>query len=451
MVMIGHISASVPLTRAGADDKRPPLEARSRRAGDARFRLPRGWEILSSVEGQNVKNDKPYLHLQHTDDDQGVTQIVLLQTAGTRGQLPEIALGAMNAKSLRFEVEADDVTRTKARQGYPVAYVRSSTRSKELRKRVEGRAFAMKPGRMVEVAVYISTAEGVPQLDRERELKAFMRALRFDSAKDLVFDPLEPRNSSHRFDLVTFSSSMRNQINGFGGMDVHIDYDYLALCPNGRYTTKVPGDGRLDKIDWEALREAYPTRVGIYRVRRKRGSAEAELVLRTEDRYGFMKETEGRVIFEAASGRESQPGSEDLGETVKKVEIGRATQVLIRPLPPTRLRGRYTYLYGSSGSNGAGSNSFSGTKTIALTRGGKFESSSFFSASFDHDFGGSRSSGVTSSEAPPTNGRYHLEGFTLTLTFDDGNVVERFCHPVGKDDDAMLMIGESPYLFKGRR
>ena len=86
-----------------------------------------------------------------------------------------------------------------------------------------------------------------------------------------------------------------------------------------------------------------------------------------------------------------------------------------------------------------------------FTRSGKFESTSFFGASFSHETGDSSTSGVTSSDQPATQGSYTLDGYTLQLTFDDGTVAERFCHPCGDDDDAMLMINESPYLFKGRK
>jgi hypothetical protein len=413
--------------------------------------VPRRWEVLASVEDGEVELDKPYLHLQHTGEDNEVTQIALFRTEGTRRQLPEVAIKALSAESFGLEVEADDVTVREARQGYPVAYVGSSARLKGVRKDIEARAFAMKPGRGIEVALYISTADGVEERERKSELRAFMRALRFRSAKDPIFDPLEPRNSIHRVSLVTFSSTMRNQINLSGGMDVVIDYDYLVLSPNGRFTTEVPADGRIDAIDWAALREASPTRVGVYEIKRERDRAEARLVLRTEDRYGFIDETEGRVVFGPADDSDGRPGPETAREVVREVDIGRANKIVLKPLPPTRLRGRYTYLYGSSGSTGSSRNSFAGTKTITLTRSGKFESSSFFSASFDHEFGGSRSSGVTSSKAPPTQGRYSLEGYTLRLTYDDETVVERFCHPVGTDDDAMLIIGKAPYLFKGRR
>lgn len=396
----------------------------------------------------------PYLHLSHTDGDGEVSQIVGMRTRGTRRQLKRLALSAMQAEAFGFDVEEEDVRTAESRQGFSVAYVRDWARPEALGRGIEARVFAMKPKSDVEVFVYMSTSDGVEEHDREDELEAFIRELRFASAKDPVFDPLEPRNSPHRLDLIAYRTGLENRLNVFGGMDLDFTVDYHVFAPNGRYTSAVPEDGNLAGIDWALLAKTSPTRTGVYDLVRSRGQAEARLVIRTPNRYGFIVEKEGQVAFEADE-NDSDAGSGLAGarETAapRSLKIGRASQTILTRLPKTRLRGRYTYQYGSSGSITSSRGSASGTRTIKLFRGGKFEATSFFSASFSHDTGGGETSGITSSKAPATKGRYVLQGYTLTLTYDDGRVVERFCHPCGEADDAMLMINESPYLFKGRR
>ncbi|QDV05783.1 hypothetical protein Poly30_12850 [Planctomycetes bacterium Poly30] len=427
----------------------PLLEKQLQEVGDARFHLPRGWKIKTATEGE-PRAGETYLHLTHVDEDGEISQIALMQVRGTRGQLKQSALTLLSADRFGFDVTLDDVTLTEARQGYPVAYVRDWARSDELKRGVEARAFAMKPKSALELVLYLSTADGVAEYEREAEFEAFMRDLRFASAKDPIFDPMTPRASVDRINALAYTTSLVNTFNAFGGMDLDTNVEYVYLAADGHYTRTIPADGRLDRIDWEKLLREEPTDAGVYEIRRKKGSDEARLILRTLDEYGFLDEVEGRLEFEpagdAGAGRETREKSK-----VKALEIDGSEQLLLPPLERRRLRGRYTYIYGSTGSTAFSSGSFSGSKTIVFTRTGKFESSGYFAASFSHETGGSTTSGVTGSEKPSTRGTYSLEGHTLTLHFDDGTVAERFCHPCGDEDDAMLMIDESPYLFKGRR
>lgn len=444
LVVMSSIGLLGPEAAALPDDKTDAqlLGAELHAVADARVHIPRGWKIKFASKG-DPKPGEAYLHLSHVDEDGEVSQIALMQARGTRSQLKKMALNLMSPQEFGFDATEKDVTLTESRQGYPVAYVRDWARSEELGRGVEARAFAMKPRSAVELVFYLSTADGVEEYAREDELEAFIRDLRFASAREPRFDPMTPRISTQRIEALAYTTRLTNTINVFGGMDLDMDVDYALFTPDGRYSSEVPSDGQVERIDWETLARDKPRSTGVYEMRRRRGSLEAELTIRTLDQYGFLDEVEGRVVF--------QPATEVAPEKIETLEVEGRNLALIPPLASRRLRGRYTYIYGSSGSGASSSGSVSGSKTIVFTRAGKFEASSFFSASFSHEFGDSTTSGVTSSKKPATSGRYRLNGYTLELTFDERTVVRRFCHPCGDEDDAMLMIDESPYLFKGRR
>lgn len=430
------------------EEKKPRLlELRTRKAGDARFKVPRKWKVLVAEEGE-VQEDQTYLHLQHKDENGGISQVIGIRTRGTTRGLPRLVLSAMKPEALGFDLTEDDVRVAESRQGYPVAYARDSGRSEELGKRVRAQAFAMKPGRAVEVLVYLSTAGGAARYEREAELAAFVRELRYASAKDPIRDPLEPRASTRRLDLIAYSTGLLNMPNSFGGMDIEFTVNYHVFAPNGRYSRVVPDDGRITEIDWKKFAEERPTKVGVYEIQRgassEGDSRKARLVIRTQDEFGFVKETEGEVTYEV-------PVAGQAALIPSELRVRGASQSLLYPLESTRLRGRYHHSHVSSGSSVTSSGSSVRTRTITMKRSGTFETTRFFSASFSLENSDSRTSGVTSSKPPATTGKYQLEGYTLTLNFDDGRVLSRFCHPVSDKDDSMLLINGAPYRFLGRR
>ncbi|MBO0723354.1 MAG: hypothetical protein J2P41_21200 [Blastocatellia bacterium] len=119
--------------------------------------------------------------------------------------------------------------------------------------------------------------------------------------------------------------------------------------------------------------------------------------------------------------------------------------------PPPRdqhIEGSWSYFSGYVSPGYGSSASSVVTHSLTLHANGRFERTGFVGASVQNQVGKTTSSGTLSQKAPVISGRYHIEGYSLELAYDDGRVERDLFYWVDSPPYKMLRLNGMAYLGK---
>jgi hypothetical protein len=216
--------------------------------------------------------------------------------------------------------------------------------------------------------------------------------------------------------------------NVFGGLDFTADSEVRLYTPDGYFTEQLPAEG-VKLADHCAN---VPETCGTYRVSGGGwfgGPAQIE-IRSVANEFGLIEV-------------ETSP----FAKTNDSITINEEEHQRLPPFAPdTRLAGDWRYFFASSGMTATSSGSIAVERYLTLTQDGRFERSAWSGASSSNDTGGGTTGVTTSTDRPSTSGTYQLEGYTLTLTGNDGQSekLSVFAPDIGSDE--LLVIDGSNYL-----
>lgn len=256
----------------------------------------------------------------------------------------------------------------------------------------------------------------------EAEFEAMIRSLRPTSG-DRAF-ALEPPKGSGGLEGVFTTLHTGLMPNAFGGMDFQAESRIMAFDPAGLYATELPRGGAslADHC------RKKPTDCGTYRlVGGGLLSSPSQIELSEVANSFGMIETAAKPF--ARDGRNLK-----LDKTVWKQ---------VPPLPRgTPYEGSWTYSWASSGMTATSSGGVSSQRTLRMTRSGEFWRTGYTGVMSSHETGGTRTSVAGGNQRPAEHGRYQVEGYTMTLTGDDGQVqVMSLFQPDGKEQGLLVLDG----------
>jgi hypothetical protein len=206
-------------------------------------------------------------------------------------------------------------------------------------------------------------------------------------------------------------TSLTNQLNLYGGLDLIANRHYATFFQNGIVYSELPDGGQIDNLDLAQVCSKNPTDCGTYRLEGNR------LISQFPNSVGLINTD----TSELEDPRDLKSGMTFDGQSLFKVA----------PVAAMRLNGEYTSIDGSSsGPNG----SLTLVRSIAFAPDGRYESTG--SVGFLSTPGGlSSDNGTVAGYIPGSEkrGTYTIEGYTLTLKPDVGPV--RFATIVFFDDE----------------
>jgi hypothetical protein len=195
-----------------------------------------------------------------------------------------------------------------------------------------------------------------------------------------------------------FGSSLSNQLNLYGGMDLIANRHYATFYRNGIVYSELPDGGQIDNMDLDRVCAKDPTDCGTYYVQGKK------LITQFPTQLGLI-ETDTSEIENAADPTTSMTFD---GQNLTRVA----------PVPSMRLNGEFTSIEGSSsGPNG----SLTRVRSINFLPDGRYESTG--SVGFTSTPGGlSSDNGSVVGYVPGSEktGTYTIAGYTLTLRPNSG-------------------------------
>ena len=213
-------------------------------------------------------------------------------------------------------------------------------------------------------------------------------------------------------------------INPLGGTDFKVDFNTLYFEPGGLFADEPPvGQGGLT-----AHCQNAPASCGVYTL-----SGDSLTRNSVGDRFGTVTTDSDR--FEQGEGEISIDGDD---------------YTAIPPVSALTLDGSWSSTFIMVGNSATSSSSISSVRTIVFTPDGRFTTSGFAGATSNSTIGDTSAGVATSSDTAAEKGAYAIEGYTITLTFEDGRVDQLGFYMPDTDDIDLLMIGGSQYLREGR-
>lgn len=404
------IEAPAPATPA----EPPPL-----RYEGSLFQLPPGWGPIPNATGPNYMVQRNF-----PGDARGRGRGGAIIQIAPPVAAPAERLDAVFEQATRSLPELADKRPTLRREGETVNghRMRYDTRCCGTRNgaSLANETVAIATGRAIHVLMLVTVnLRGDDRRAAEADFDALVRSFRPTEA-DRPFG-LQPVPGGGGLQGVYTHLDTGLRPNAFGGLDFYAESEVLVLDPSGLFSDTLPNGGR----DLAAHCRETPRDCGTYRL------AGGQLERRqTGSRFGLIEIERDSL---AREGRDLR-----IGDTLHR---------FVPPLPAdTRLEGRWRYFYGSAGSTAFSSGSVAVERHLLLTRDGRFQRSGFTGASSSSDMGGGSSGVTVGSQRPAGQGRYRIEGYTLTLTGDDGQRQVFSLFMPERDSDAVLTIDGSNYL-----
>ncbi|MGV3491091.1 MAG: hypothetical protein ACO1OG_07185 [Devosia sp.] len=260
----------------------------------------------------------------------------------------------------------------------------------------------------------------------EAEFAHMVRSFRMDSMSEPA--RLTPQNGDGGIEGVYSTLRTGLVLNPFGGMDFQADNLVMAFDKSGLFSHVIPGDG----LSIAEHCGATPSDCGTYKLEGGGlfGGPQRIVIRNVQTDYAVI-ETEEREF-----GRD--------GETLK---LGGDDY---RPVPPfspdTTFEGTWRYFWAQTGTGAFSSNSIAVERVLEMGRDRRFTMQGWSSFSSTNDLGGGDVGVAGGSRKPVESGRYEVDGYTLRLVGDDGNVVAMslFAPDAGSDD--LLVLNGNNYL-----
>lgn len=245
--------------------------------------------------------------------------------------------------------------------------------------------------------------------------ETLVRSLR-PSAADRAFT-LEPAGDGGLDGLYShLDTGLR--LNPFGGMEFYSEQDTMLFDPSGLYSENLPHDG-----DLAASCREKPVRCGTYRVKGDQIS-----LVQVVDGFGTLHD-----------------GSKRFTRSADGIAIEGRDYRLIPPVPGP-VEGTWNASFAQTGSLATGSTSVYSSRSLTLTRDGRFTRTGSYGFSTSNSIGDSTTGVSGGGRRAAATGRYTIAGYTLTLTMDDGRIetLSLFAPDVGSD--GLLVINGGNYL-----
>ncbi|WBV45129.1 hypothetical protein [Pseudoroseomonas cervicalis] len=383
------------------------------------FDLPEGWGPLPNATGPNYIVQRSF-----AGDARGRGRGAALIQIAPPVTAPASQLDAIFTQATRSIPELAEERPTLRREGETVNghRIRYDTRCCGRRNgaSLASETVGIATDRTIHVLALVTVnLRGDDRQAAEADFDALVRSFRPTEA-DRAFSLQAPQGGGGLQGVYThLDTGLRP--NAFGGLDFYADSEVLVFDPAGLFSTSLPPGGR----DMAAHCREAPGDCGTYRL------ADGRIELReTHSRFGLIE------VEQESLAREGQD-----------LRIGDTLHRFVPPLPAdTRLEGRWRYFYGSAGSTAFSSGSVAVERLLTLTRDGRFQRSGFAGFSGSSDTGGGSSGVTVGSQRPAGQGRYRIEGYSLTLTGDDGRQEVFSLFMPDKDSDGVLTIDGSNYL-----
>ena len=255
----------------------------------------------------------------------------------------------------------------------------------------------------------------------DADFEALVRSIRFSGDTNTG---LTPANGDGGLEGVFTHLDFGLMPNVFGGMDFNSESEITIFDKGGIFSHAIPVGGQ-SVADYCA---ATPRDCGTYRLNGGGWlSAPSEIEMRSViDDYGvieteklsFARDGDNLVIDEGNYNR--LPAFDD----------------------GTTFNGSWTYTWASSGMTAMSSGSMATQRMLTLHPDGSFERDGWSGGSSTNQMGGV----TVSSDRPASHGTYHVSGYELTLTGDDGvkQTLSLFAPDIGSD--GLLVIDGANYL-----
>jgi hypothetical protein len=258
----------------------------------------------------------------------------------------------------------------------------------------------------------------------EAEFDELVKTAKLDDA-DKGFR-LEPEPGAGGLDGLYTHFRMRLTLNAFGGMDSNSEMEVLYFAPDGLFSREPPTEQNL-----RAFCALPSTACGTYGVKTSASSTE-QLELR--DPQG------GIGMF-----RRSLQTFKQRDETLT---IGSDEWRKVKPARDLKLDGRWDYFTASSGTTAYSSGGYFNSDSIVFTSAGRFTRSGGSGIFTKQSIGDGSTTVAGNNPRAEVNGTYSIDGFTLSLTEDDGTVnrVSFFTNDEAKPD--LLVIDGRNYTRK---
>ena len=356
--------------------------------------------------------------------DSGAAVIVVDRPQPLAGRPIDVALRAWLRARVGSQIDVslvNTVQRARTIRGQPVAYADETPdiigRERSAEMRVIGVAIAHVDGTFTGVLFLARSDEHrytMRQYDLARQFEVWLRSAPLPGETG-------PANWSPAAPVVTrplqglwLGTTLRNQLNIYGGMDLIADRRYAVLYPTGMAYHAMPTGGQIDVASPQQLCTGDDfDACGTYRVTGR------SIIFDTFTDHGFVRSDTTEL---AAS------GSPDPSFFRDGANMGR-----FKPASPgRRLQGSYTTLEGSSsGPNG----SLNLARTIVFHRDGRYETDRFVGVTSTPGASGGADNGtvVVTNQSATRTGTYEIRGFTLILRPDAG--APRYATIVFFEDD----------------
>lgn len=387
-------------------------------AGAVTFTPPPGWTVAESSGGTTT--------LEH-NDERGKRSSIIVGSDPLPGPLIATLRNALTTTFRDFDLKIDRIDEAKTTHGHAAAYFDEYARHRTKRQRLRFAGVAVDLSGRMQIA-WLLTPDGAASYDRKRELEEMVRSWSYVGSAKPSWDPLKPPRGSGGLSGLYWGVLLQNQLNPFGGMDLVALRKYMLLLPNGWAYSDVPPGGKVMDIDFAAELRRVPKRCGLYSVQGD------QLVFDWITDFGLIQRT--TLPFQRR------------GANNVSFNYEGASMNIVRPAPKNlRLSDEYTSTFHMSGNLGGSSNSVTSQRSIAFTPDGRYRKSGFAAFSFSNDAGTGTTSGAGYNPRAPNTGRYVIDGYTLTLTPDQGLeevftlVIEKFEPEVTAlfiDDNAFL-------------
>lgn len=394
---LSRIAATVSQTPAAAPPAAPPIVENAPTtpqpmasgadvvAGAATLQMPAGWRVTKTAPGSVV--------MQKQAKYGGLSIIY----AGLKPAAGDVAQGLRESLHGEFsQIQFKNFQSGRTRTGVRVAYARDyGPIGGKKSAQVAAVAFALPNG--LQVAELLSTASVGDYIDHRKEFEGMVEHFRLAGAPATpTWDPLRPPAGSGGIAAVYLGSTVRNELNPLGGMDLKAIREYLVLLKNGQAYRDIPDDGHVTDMNFADALSKHPQKCGTYKV-------EGDKIAFTWiDDYGFIKDD--AVPFHRGG---SSRGSVDLGSmTVSEVPAAHSLKI----------SGRYTSTFYMSGNTAMSSTGITAQTFISFAPDGTYQKSGFSSATFSNSAGGSTTGGTVNSRKGVESGHYTIDGYTLTLT-----------------------------------
>ncbi len=225
-------------------------------AGEARFVAPVGWSVGNTANdsvtlARNGKYGGRSLIFVRafplsTDFDQSFRSAVRTTVPGL--QLQYVKSGTTNA-------------------GLPAEYVQDSGRMNGGKILAQIAAVGMSVNGKLQLAELISSGGAGEFYPRKKDLEDMVRSWQLRNASGRsVLNAMQPPAGSGGIEGLFLGSSLQNQLNPLGGMDLKAIRTYLVLLKNGQAYRGLPKNGHVFDMDFGALVQKEPEKCGTYKV-----------------------------------------------------------------------------------------------------------------------------------------------------------------------------------------